>query len=69
LPAEFRKAVGLQKGDQVVVELDGGEIRISTIDGIVRRAQALTGRLLSGKSDASVDAFLADRGRTDTVMG
>jgi AbrB family looped-hinge helix DNA binding protein len=63
LPAEFRKAVGLERGGDVVVELDGREIRIRTLDEVVAHAQALTHRLLRGKPDATVDAFLAERRR------
>jgi bifunctional DNA-binding transcriptional regulator/antitoxin component of YhaV-PrlF toxin-antitoxin module len=63
LPAEFRKAVGLDHGGDVVVELDGREIRIRTVDEVVARAQALTRRLLGNASDASVDAFLTERRR------
>ncbi len=63
LPAEFRKAVGLDHGGDVEVELDGREIRIRTLDEVVAHAQALTHRLLRGKRDASVDAFLAERRR------
>jgi AbrB family looped-hinge helix DNA binding protein len=61
LPAEFRKAVGLDHGGDVVVELSGNEIRIRTIDEVVSRAQALTLYLLGGKPSASVAAFLAER--------
>jgi AbrB family looped-hinge helix DNA binding protein len=32
IPAEFRKAVGLDHGGDVVVELAGREIRIRTVD-------------------------------------
>ena len=63
LPAEFRKAVGLDHGGDVVVELDGREIRIRTVDEVVSQAQALTRRLLGDKPAASVDAFLAERHR------
>ena len=63
LPAEFRKAVGLEPGGDVVVELEGREIRIRTLDEVVAHAQALTHRLLRGKPDATVDAFLAERRR------
>jgi AbrB family looped-hinge helix DNA binding protein len=63
LPAKFRKAVGLERGGEVVIELDDREIRIRTIDEVVGRAQALTRRLLGGKADASLDAFLAERRR------
>jgi AbrB family looped-hinge helix DNA binding protein len=63
LPAEFRKAVGLERGGDVMVELEGREIRIRTLDEVVAHAQALTHRLLRGKPDATVDAFLAERRR------
>lgn len=63
LPAEIRKAVGLDHGGDVVFELDGKEIRIRTVDEVVDQAQALTRRLLKGRSGASVDDFLAERRR------
>ena len=63
IPAKFRKAVGLERGGEVVVELDGREIRIRTVDEVVGRAQTLTRRLLGDNPDASLDAFLAERRR------
>ncbi len=63
LPAEFRKAAGLDRGGDVMVEMAGREIRIRSLDEVVTHAQALTRDLLGGKPDASVDAFLADRRR------
>jgi bifunctional DNA-binding transcriptional regulator/antitoxin component of YhaV-PrlF toxin-antitoxin module len=63
LPAEFRKAIGLERGGDVVVELAGKEIRIHTVDEVVARAQELTRRLLVGKAGTSVDDFLAERRR------
>ena len=63
IPAGFRKAVGLEHGGDVVVELDGREIRIRTVDEVVDQAQALTRRLIGGKPNASVDAFLGERHR------
>jgi len=63
IPSEFRKAVGLEKGGDVVVELDGREIRIRTVDEVVARAQELTRHLLAGRKDTSVDAFIAERRR------
>ena len=65
IPAKFRKAAGLERGGEVVVELDGREIRIMTVDEVVGRAQALTRRLLGDKPDVSLDAFLAERQRDD----
>ena len=61
LPAEFRKAIGLERGGNVIVELDGCDIRIRTIAEAVARAQAISRRLLAGKPELSVDDFLAHR--------
>ena len=36
LPAEFRKAVGLERGGDLVVELEGREIRIRPLDEWLR---------------------------------
>jgi bifunctional DNA-binding transcriptional regulator/antitoxin component of YhaV-PrlF toxin-antitoxin module len=61
IPAAFRKAAGLEHGGDVVIELHDREIRIRTIDEVIARSQAMTRRLLGNKSEASVDAFLAER--------
>ena len=63
IPAEFRKAIGLDRGGDVVVELTGREIRIRTVEEVVAQAQANARRLTAGRPDASVDAFLAERRR------
>jgi AbrB family looped-hinge helix DNA binding protein len=61
IPAEFRRAVGLEQGGDVVVSLQNGEIRIRTLDEAIAQAQAATRQLLGGKRGASVDGFLAER--------
>jgi antitoxin component of MazEF toxin-antitoxin module len=63
LPAQFRKALGLETGGDVVVELDNREIRIRALDDVIVEAQELSRRLLAGKADASVEAFLRERKR------
>jgi AbrB family looped-hinge helix DNA binding protein len=63
IPAEFRKAIGLENGGEVVVELDGRELRIRTLDDVIDCAQDITRRLLSGKPEGTLDAFLAERRR------
>ena len=55
--------MGLEHGGDVAIELVGREIRIRTIDEVVARAQAIARRLTAGKSDALVEAFLAERWR------
>ena len=61
LPSDFRKSVGLEKGGTVIVELDGNDIRIRTVQEAVARAQALARRLFADRPDVSVDDFLAHR--------
>ena len=63
IPAKFRKAVGLDHGGDVVVELAGREIRIRTVDEVIAQSQALTRRLIGTKPAASVGDFLAERRR------
>jgi AbrB family looped-hinge helix DNA binding protein len=63
IPAKFRRAIGLEEGGAVVLELDGGEIRIRAVGEIVARAQELTARLLAGRKKSSVAAFIAERRR------
>jgi AbrB family looped-hinge helix DNA binding protein len=61
LPTEFRKAVGLEAGGKVLVELDGKEIRIRTVREAVARAQARSRRLFADRPNVSADDFLAHR--------
>jgi AbrB family looped-hinge helix DNA binding protein len=64
IPAELRRAIGLEHGGDVVVDLDGREIRIRTVAEAVAQAQALSRRLLGDRAaEASVDNFLAERRR------
>ena len=61
LPAEFRKAVGLERGGNVIVELDGNDIRIRTVNEAVARAQAIARHLFADKPGVSADDFLKHR--------
>lgn len=63
LPAAFRKAVGLDQGGDVVVELKDREIRIRTVEEVIARAQEWSRQLLRNNPDASVDEFLVERRR------
>lgn len=56
---EVRRAVGLEKGGTVVVDLDEGVIRLRTLDDMLVTAQQ-SARRLAGKG-ASVDDFLRFR--------
>jgi len=63
IPAEFRTALGLDRGGDVVIELAGREIRIRTIEEVIAQTQTTARRVAAGNPDASVDAFLAARRR------
>jgi AbrB family looped-hinge helix DNA binding protein len=63
IPAELRKAVGLERGGDVVVELDGRAIRIRTVDDVVAQAQAIVRDFFKDKPSISVDDFIAARHR------
>ncbi len=63
LPAQFRKALGIENGGAVIVELNDREIRIRTIDEVIARAQVLSRQLLRNNPKASVEDFIAWRRR------
>ncbi|HEY5211112.1 MAG TPA: AbrB/MazE/SpoVT family DNA-binding domain-containing protein [Stellaceae bacterium] len=64
LPAAFRKAVGLDRGGDVVVELDGSVIRIRSLKEVIGEAQAIARRIMGNNDpEGSVDAFIAERRR------
>ena len=60
IPVEYRQALGLQVGDELIMRLENGEVRIFTPHQAVKHAQELVrqyiplGRLLS-------DELLAER--------
>jgi AbrB family looped-hinge helix DNA binding protein len=60
LPAELRKKHGLAQGGEVIVEDAGDAIVLRTVDQV---AQALSRKLVAGRTGASVEDFLADRAR------
>ena len=63
LPAGVRRRHGLARGGEVLVEDTGDAIVLRTLDQAVARAQAMSRRLIGGRTGASVDDFLADRAR------
>jgi AbrB family looped-hinge helix DNA binding protein len=46
IPAEYRKPLGLKPGDQVILVLEEGEVRLLTPRRAVQRAQALVRRYI-----------------------
>lgn len=57
IPREHRKQLGLEKGGRVTVSIEGGDLRVRTIEESIRQLQELSRPFLS-RPEASVDAFL-----------
>lgn len=60
IPAEYRKALGLEPGDPVVLALEGNAVRLATPRQAVKHAQALVGRYIPRKRDLA-DELIRDR--------
>ena len=60
IPAEYRKALGLKPGDEVVLVLQEGEIRLLTPKLAIRRAQTLVRRYIP-ESRSLVEELLQER--------
>ncbi len=60
IPAEYRQALGLHIGDELIVYLEDNELRIITPDQALKRAQELLRRYIpEGRSLA--DELIAER--------
>ena len=46
IPVEFRRALGLGIGDEVVLRLEDGEVRMFTVDHAIKPAQQMVRRYI-----------------------
>ena len=60
IPAEYRKAMGVEPGDEVVIVLEDEEIRIVSLRHAVARAQALVRRYIPC-GPSLVEELISDR--------
>jgi AbrB family looped-hinge helix DNA binding protein len=60
IPAEYRQALGLQVGDEVILRLEGKELRIFTLNQAIRRAQELVNRYIP-QDRSLADELIAER--------
>lgn len=44
IPAEFRRALGVEVGDDMVIELMNGELRLRSFDAALKRVQEIVRR-------------------------
>jgi AbrB family looped-hinge helix DNA binding protein len=64
IPASYRRALGLRPGDQVVLRLENGEVRITSRAQARRRAQNYVRSLLP-KNVSLVDELIRERRKAD----
>ena len=60
MPVEYQERLDLKPGDEVVIRLDDGEVRIVPSKNIVRRAQELVRRYIPANRKI-VDELIQDR--------
>ncbi|HEY4962334.1 MAG TPA: AbrB/MazE/SpoVT family DNA-binding domain-containing protein [Terriglobales bacterium] len=60
IPASYRKALGIDVGDEVVLRLQDNELRITTQQRRIQRAQERARRYLK-PGESLVDELLAER--------
>ncbi len=60
IPASFRKALGINIGDEVVLRMEDDELRITTLKRRVERAQRLVRKHVK-RSMSLVDELIAER--------
>jgi AbrB family looped-hinge helix DNA binding protein len=60
IPAEYRQALGLHIGDELILRLENGEMRIFTPQQAIKRVQELVSPYLSQGSSLA-DELIAER--------
>lgn len=61
IPVEHRRALGIEIGDEVIVRLADGELRIMTRAEAIKRAQAKVTKHTSKKQRSLVDELSLER--------
>jgi AbrB family looped-hinge helix DNA binding protein len=60
IPAEFRRALGLNVGDELLLRLEDGELRLFTLEQGIKRAQETYRRYVPADRDL-VDELIKER--------
>ena len=60
IPAEYRQALGLNVGDEVILRLEDGQVRIMTLRQAIKRAQELVSRYVPQERSLA-DELIAER--------
>lgn len=60
IPASFRQALGISPGDELLVQLEDGAIRVTSPRLAIERARRIVGRYIRTK-ESLADSLIADR--------
>jgi len=61
IPAAFRKALGVSVGDDLVISLEDGELRLRSRDAAIKRVQAMVRRYIPDDGRSLADELIAER--------
>src|SRR3546814_14101759 len=61
IPAEYRRALGIAVGDEVVLHLEDGELRILSVDRAIRRVQDAVRRYAKNDESLWSEKLTAER--------
>lgn len=62
IPSEFRNALGIRPGDEVLLRIEDDELRITTLKRRLERAQSLVRKYVK-PGESLADELIADRRR------
>ena len=62
IPAAFRKVLGIQAGSQLILHIEDGELRITTMQPRIARAQRLVKKHIKPRTSL-VDELISERRR------
>jgi AbrB family looped-hinge helix DNA binding protein len=60
IPASFRKRMGIRAGDEVILRIEGDELRITTLKRNIERAQRIVRKHVK-PGTSLVDELIAER--------
>jgi bifunctional DNA-binding transcriptional regulator/antitoxin component of YhaV-PrlF toxin-antitoxin module len=69
VPAAFRRAMGVAKGDALILELHGEELRVRPARGALRRIQERLASLAPGPGEPLVSEELVAERRREAADG
>jgi AbrB family looped-hinge helix DNA binding protein len=67
LPAAFRRELGLRPGDELIVQLEDGGIRVTSPNLAIERARRILDRYIT-TDESLADSLIADR-RAEAARG